>query len=250
MHKRTNELFTLNPGEIQLYYTCLDTVMDKGFADQCRRILTIQEIEAIQAMTFRTKQYEHLVSRALARYVLARCCKIAPEAVKLCKNRHGKPELAKGVTSLPVRFNISHCRGVVGCAVVLDADIGLDIENKDRAVSQGLAHRFFSTSEIRLLDQADQGDRQSLFLELWTLKEAYVKAVGKGLSLGLDQFSFVFDQGRTDIRFTSPKEGISGSWHFFTLTLQNQWKVAMAVLSKGKKQPALTIHECFPFGPV
>jgi 4'-phosphopantetheinyl transferase len=217
MHKRTNALFTLNPGEIHLYYTCC------------------------------TRQHEHLVSRALARHVLARCCKIAPEAVRFSKNRHGKPKLAKGVTLLPVRFNISHCRGVVGCAVVLDADIGLDIENKDRSVNQGLACRFFSTSEIRLLDQADQGVRQALFLDLWTLKEAYVKAVGKGLSLGLDRFSFVFDQGRPDIRFNSPKDGISGVWYFFTLMLQNQWKVAMAVLSKEKKQPAVTIHECFPF---
>ncbi|MCF8112492.1 MAG: 4'-phosphopantetheinyl transferase superfamily protein [Desulfotignum sp.] len=240
-------LFDLNPGEIHFYYICLDKVKDKGVMDQSRRILSREEIETIQAMGCHKKQYQGFVTRALARHVLAGCCHIEPAAVRFSKNRHGKPELAKQTSSLPVKFNLSHCQGLVGCAVALDANIGLDIEKKNRIVNQDLAGRFFSKPEILALKQLNSKARQDLFLDLWTLKEAYVKAVGKGLSLGLDQFSFVFDQGRPEIVFESEKQVVPGIWHFFTRTLLNRWKIAMAVLSKEKERPAVNIHECTGF---
>ncbi|MCA1792533.1 MAG: 4'-phosphopantetheinyl transferase superfamily protein [Desulfobacteraceae bacterium] len=111
-----------------------------------------------------------------------------------------------------------------------------------------MAGRFFSPLDIRQLEQAgDTGAKQELFVDLWTLKEAYVKAVGKGLSLGLDQFSFFFDQGIPKIRFASTGAADPGTWHFFAFSLLDHYKVAVGVSSMAKQRPVVHIHECIPF---
>ncbi len=240
--------FSLQPGDVHLYYTCLDKVRDRALIDQYHHILSPEEFEALQKIKSAAKRHESLVTKALSRYVLSRCCGVAPEAVRFCVNRHGKPALLPSVTPLPIRFNLSHCKGLVGCAVAWEADVGLDIEDQNRCVNLNLARRFFSESEIMQLEKIrDAGAKQALFLQLWTLKEAYVKAVGKGLSLGLDHFSFVFDKGRPDIRFSPERPATPGIWHFFTATLLARYTVAVGAESLYKQRPDVHLYACIPF---
>ena len=96
----------------------------------------------------------------------------------------GKPELSNA--TLPLRFNLSHNDELIICAVCLNKDIGCDIENLSRNINvNAIAKRFFSASEYQLIK-----DQPSTFFEYWTLKEAFVKATGLGISQGLDTFSF------------------------------------------------------------
>ena len=242
---------TLQHGNVHLYYTCLDKIRDRALIDQYHRILSPAESETISKIRSEKKRLESLVTKALARYVLSRCCRIAPEAVRFCVNRHGKPALLPGVTPLPVRFNLSHCTGLVGCVVARDADVGLDMEDQHRCVNLNLVRRFFSEPEIMQLEKIrDAGAKQALFLQLWTLKEAYVKAVGKGLSLGLDHFSFVFDKGRPDIRFSSERPAPPGIWHFFTATLLDRYTVAVGAGSMHRQRPDVHLYACIPFDSI
>ena len=243
--------FSLQPGDVHLYYTALDKVRDQALTSQYYRILSRKECETITKIRSAEKRHESLVTKALARFVLSHSCRIAPEAVRFCVNPHGKPALLPGVSSVPVRFNLSHCPGLAGCVMTLDADIGLDMEAQNRCVNLDLARRFFSLPEIMQLEKIqDSGARQALFLKLWTLKEAYVKAVGKGLSMGLDKFSFVFDQDRPEIRFVSEKAETTGIWHFFTFTLQDRFTAAAAIRSGRKKRPVIHVHACIPFDSI
>jgi len=243
--------FSLQPDNIHLYYTCLDKIRDQRLIDQYHRILSPAESETISNIRSEKKRHESLVTKALARFVLSRCCRIAPEAVQYCVNRHGKPALMPGVTPLPVRFNLSHCKGLAGCAVAWDADVGIDMEDQHRGVNLNLARRFFSEPEIMQLEKIkDTAGRQALFLQLWTLKEAYIKAVGKGLSMGLDKFSFFFDQGRPDIRFVSEKAINDKIWHFFSLTLLDRYTAAAGVRSGHLKRPDIHVYACIPFDSI
>lgn len=243
--------FFLQPGNIHLYYTCLEKVRDRALIDQYHRILSPAESETISKIKSEKKRHESLVTKALARFVLSRCCRVAPEAVRFCVNRHGKPALLSGVTPLPVFFNLSHCPGLVGCAVALDADVGIDMEDQNRRVNLNLARRFFSEPEIMQLEKIkDTAGRQAMFLQLWTLKEAYIKAVGKGLSLGLDHFSFVFDQGRPDIRFSPEGPAPPGIWHFFTATLLDRFTVAVGAGSRHRQRPDVHHYACIPFDSI
>ncbi len=243
--------FFLQPGDVHLYYTCLEQVRNQVLTDLYYRILSLEERETVRKIKSAEKRHENLVTKALARFVLARYCGMEPEAVRFAKGPHGKPALLPGISPLPVRFNLSHCKGLAGCAVTLDADIGLDMEHQNRCVNLDLARRFFSQPEIMQLEKTqDPGGRKALFLKLWTLKEAYVKAVGKGLSMGLDQFSFDFDRGRPEIRFLSEQAETAGTWHFFSFTLLDRCTAAAGVRSVRKKRPVIHVHACIPFDTI
>jgi 4'-phosphopantetheinyl transferase len=96
----------------------------------------------------------------------------------------GKPEIKDNTTGL--RFNLSHNDELIVCAICLNNDIGCDVENLSRKINvNAIAKRFFSTQEAQLI-AADPGR----FFEYWTLKEAFVKATGLGISQGLETFSF------------------------------------------------------------
>jgi 4'-phosphopantetheinyl transferase len=104
---------------------------------------------------------------------------------------HGKPEIDPAQNRDRLRFNLSHTRGLAACAVAVDRDVGLDVEALDNVLDgHAVANRYFAAAEVELLLGIDAGSRSDAFVRLWTLKEAYVKATGRGLSCRLDSFSF------------------------------------------------------------
>ena len=79
-----------------------------------------------------------------------------------------------------------------------------------------------------MLDACDAAERPTRFIELWTLKEAYVKAIGHGLSHPLDRFGFAFDSER-GIRFTAPPDEHAAQWTFALLAPSVRHRLAVAV---------------------
>ncbi|XP_022633879.1 uncharacterized protein LOC106755142 isoform X3 [Vigna radiata var. radiata] len=134
-----------------------------------------------------------LLARALVRTTLARYqtnCQIDPKSLKFRKNNYGKPELdwqyADDWSRPPLHFNISHTSSLIACGVTVGSAIGIDVEEKQRRLKNdtlAFAQRFFSPLEIEMLTHiVDPELRLQELIKLWTLKEAYVKALGKGFS--------------------------------------------------------------------
>ncbi|MBI1321575.1 4'-phosphopantetheinyl transferase superfamily protein [bacterium] len=137
----------------------------------------------------------HLTARLMTRTVLSRCEPgISPRQWKFRPGPHGKPEIAGPEMeshSGKWHFNVTHTEGVVVLAVAQGSPVGVDVERVDRPSDfEGLARRFFAQEEAAAIAAADQGQRAALFYRIWTLKEAYVKAIGKGLAHPLDAFWF------------------------------------------------------------
>ncbi|HEV2552061.1 MAG TPA: 4'-phosphopantetheinyl transferase superfamily protein [Stellaceae bacterium] len=105
-----------------------------------------------------------------------------------------KPELEPPVGMPVLRFNLTHTRGLVGCALVDGCDIGIDAEQMDasRPLLE-LAEHYFAEAEITQLRAADGASRAISFYRFWTLKEAIIKAIGEGLSLPLKRFAFTLE---------------------------------------------------------
>ncbi len=179
---------------------------------------------------------------AFLKQVLARCTGNRAEAVRFTQNRYGKPELAPDVTDLPVRFNLSHTGKLAVCAVTLSYDIGVDIEHLERPVNLSIAERFFSNQEAETLDRADASLKQPLFVRFWTLKEAYAKATGRGLAIGLDRFSFVLDLPEIRIAFHSPGQDNPEFWQFFQFSPVPGYLAALAVNKKNSPPLTLSVH--------
>lgn len=102
---------------------------------------------------------------------------------RILREEMGKPYLL----GTDLQFSLSHCKGMAVCALGDHTPIGVDCEAL-RTVRPRVAKRCFSDSELRQLEQSDQPDL--LFTRLWTLKESFVKAIGRGISYPMKSISF------------------------------------------------------------
>lgn len=153
----------------------------------------LSENERVRHARFRFESDRdiYLVAHALVRRMLARVAGAAPESFEFVAGEHGRPEISAPAVASAVRFNLSHTHGLVACAVTRDADIGVDVEYVERRVEvMAVADHVFSLAEVAGLQSLSGEAQRERFFELWTLKEAYIKAIGKGLSAPLRAITF------------------------------------------------------------
>lgn len=126
----------------------------------------------------------HLVGELLARYAInAITGTWTNEPFNV--NEKGKPQVNE---YLDIHFNITHSGSWVVVATS-NVPVGVDVE-KIRKVPEGVAYRFFSESEKHWLSTAlTEDDKANIFFTLWTLKESFLKAIGKGLTKSLSTFT-------------------------------------------------------------
>ena len=106
------------------------------------------------------------------------------------KTEQGKPYFA----DFPdLHFNLSHAEGITSC-IIENRECGIDCE-KVREYRPNVMKRAFSVKEREMIENAPESERDLLFFTLWTLKEAYIKAIGKGLSYPLNEAEFIIEDG-------------------------------------------------------
>lgn len=196
-----------------------------------RAMLTDEELARTDRYRFARDRRTSLVTRALVRTTLSRYCDVPPERWRFRANEHGRPEVASPATSL--RFNVSHTEGLVVCLIGRGRELGVDAESlgQDRRWLD-LAARFFAPAEARALREAPAGLRPLRFLEYWTLKESYVKARGRGLTLPLSGFRFDLPAPGSEaihIRLTPAVDDDPARWQFSLDRLGADHVVATAI---------------------
>lgn len=131
-----------------------------------------------------------IVARAMMRAILGRYLKLSPEELRFDYSFYGKPTLAGDFGAHTLCFNLSHSNGLSLLAVTLGRRIGIDLEYvRAEMASEEIAERLFSTGEVRALRQLPRERQTEAFFNCWTRKEAYIKAIGEGLSFPLDRFT-------------------------------------------------------------
>jgi 4'-phosphopantetheinyl transferase len=161
-----------------------------------------------------------LLSRALLRTLVGRYLDVEPRSIELATGPHGKPRLRGSDGSHGLVFNASHTgrKGVL--ALAFDGDLGIDVEDWRRVGNvAGLLRRCFADSERAHWESLEPSCQQAELFRFWTLKEAYCKAVGRGLALGLKRC--VFDCTGSHPRLTKqPADcGDPEDWHFAELAM-------------------------------
>lgn len=142
------------------------------------------------------QQHSHahfLLAQCLKEYGVDYICDVTP----LNYGSHGKPFLANRPD---LHFNISHADGIAA-AMVSDFECGIDCE-RIRPFKPRVMLRAYSKDEQTAVNSAPQNQRDFLFFRLWTLKEAYIKAIGTGLSYPMKNAAFAFEDGKifTDLQ--------------------------------------------------
>lgn len=154
---------------------------------------TLSEAECQRANRFR---FEHdrndfVVARGILRSLLGTYLNLEPAQVQFVYSDRGKPGLANPKSG--IQFNVSHSNGRALYAVGRDRLVGVDLEcHRPLADLGALAKRFFSQRESQVLTRLDASQQPNAFFQLWTCKEAYLKATGQGLA-GLDQAELHLD---------------------------------------------------------
>ncbi|ACN17368.1 Ffp [Desulforapulum autotrophicum HRM2] len=238
------EDIVLKPGEVHFFYTLDDEIQSPLLLDKYREISSSKEKIKIDRYRFGRDQRTCLVTRGLLRFVLSRYTQIPPQSLGFRENDFGKPSLKPGITDIPIQFNLSHSKGLTACAVVLESQIGIDVEDISRKVDLKIARRFFSKQESEYLGKTIE---KETFFDFWTLKESYIKAKGKGLSIPLNKFSFTISQDRTDICFDASYDDNPDNFIFFRFPLLKKFKVAITVEAPKNEGCELRVYHCIPF---
>jgi len=183
----------LHAGEVQLWLAPLPMIHDAELLERYPALLSADETARLHRFHFPKDKHRYLVTRALVRAVLSFYADISPSEWRFASNYYGRPSISnEGGAVRDLHFNTSHSSDLVVCAVRKSGSIGVDTENLDRTIpSEGL-DRYFSDFEQAALRAVPPGRRTLRFLELWTLKESYIKAREIGLSLPLSEFGFEF----------------------------------------------------------
>lgn len=209
------------------------------------RVLSAEERVQVERIRFAEPRDQRLITRALARYVLSHYLPaVEPAAWRFDRTELGKPSIAADMPpeTRALHFNLAHTQGLVIMAVSRLAHLGVDVERITDQVPMDVARRYFTAREMAAMEALPEADRARRFQRLWTLKEAYLKAVGSGIQGGLD--SMTFDCDAQFLRFEHESDPDAARWQFHEMTLDGTWLLALACLDRESSRPAtLTLRE-------
>ncbi|MCC7380623.1 MAG: 4'-phosphopantetheinyl transferase superfamily protein [Deltaproteobacteria bacterium] len=243
----------LAPDEIHVWYLLPSEASHPSLLERYRALLTAEEQDRTQRYVFAKNQVEHLLTRALARTVLARYVGAEPRELRFSRTELGRPELVSpGAPGLA--FNLANTEGLIICAVARDRSIGVDAEWLERSgQTVEIAEQYFSKREIAELRSLPVGHQRRRFFDYWTLKEAYIKARGIGLGLPLDRFSFLLGASRAtsapvriEIAIEPELGDRSERWWFEQLDLSPSHKIAVAATRAPTETLRLVIRRTVP----
>jgi 4'-phosphopantetheinyl transferase len=202
--------------EIDLWFVEPDAIDSAPLLAEYHALLTVQERERGEQFRFARHRHAYLVTRALARVVLARCVGLPPQALRFGVNLYGRPFLQQ-VPNLS--FNITHTDALIALAIAYEGEIGVDVEQLGTGrATQNMAEHFFAPAEAAALRELDPSRWDETFFAYWTLKEAYIKACGIGLSLPMDRFEFDLRRAGAIGFRPAPRRVLDSSPYFWLLT--------------------------------
>lgn len=159
-----------------------------------RSLLSDDEKSRSERISDARNHRQYLAAHILLHLMLSHFSNVKAADWHFVDGPHGRPEPGPGIESQGLRFNLSHARGMVACAVTLQDDIGIDVEWMERCNDlAGIAEKKFAAQEAAYFSAASEEDRARIFFSFWTLKEAYIKAIGRGLLEPLNGFAFALE---------------------------------------------------------
>ena len=172
------------PNEVHVWFADIDRASD---AD--RQVLSLDERTRADRFRFERDRDRFTAARATLRRMLAFYLGDEPRRYEFGYGEQGKPFLAGTFAASRLEFNLAHAQGLAAYAFGSGRRVGVDIEVvRPMADADEIAGRFFSAREAEDLRGVRAEEKSGAFFNVWTRKEAFVKAVGEGLSYPLDRF--------------------------------------------------------------
>ena len=180
--------FTLSNNEVHVWRASLD--QNEATMAGLWELLTTEERRRAQRYCFQKGRRQFVVARGVLRRIIALYTELHPATLTLTSNRYGRPSLSSDSNPAELEFNLSHSGNLVLYAFSRGRAVGIDIEAVRKEIATlNIAENFFSPDEVAALKAVPADMRTAAFFNCWTRKEAFIKAVGEGLSYPLHNFS-------------------------------------------------------------
>jgi 4'-phosphopantetheinyl transferase len=208
--------------------------LNQNRMERLERMLSADERERAERFVFARDKRRFVVGRAVLRMMLANYLELKPECIRFSYGTEGKPFLAQGIER-NLSFNLTNCEDLALAAFSIDREVGIDLERLDREIEvEEIAAQFFTPGEVAAIRALRPEFRHLRFFEFWTRKEAYIKALGYGLSVPLNEFDVASILGRpgfcangSSVRWSmrqfAPEPGYVGALMVSADTVRIRW---------------------------
>lgn len=214
----------LNPHTVGVRWLLLHRLEPSIYPIFCD-VLNDTERHRAGRFVFDQDRRAYIAAHALKRLLIGEACNVNPRQLRFTGGPFGKPELAADQNERALQFSISHCSTMVTVAVSLNTAVGIDVERCDMNWTE-LAESAFSALEIASWQGTPEPCRARGLASTWTLKEAFVKATGAGLSQPLDTL-LVTARGRS-IGFAAKEACEPRDWTFCQIIPDENHVIALA----------------------
>jgi 4'-phosphopantetheinyl transferase len=215
-------------------------VQEQAVTDGCLNVLGHQEHHRLQSIQHPHTASMYGFSHAFTRVVLSSYePSISPVQWRWVYGTHGKPYVDMSYHGLekPLFFNLSHTQGCVVCVVSRDVEVGVDVENiSHEHPFEALAQRYFAEAEAEHVASVSVSEKARVFYTYWTLKEAYLKACGMGLTMPLRKCVIPWqEEACWCVLESSAAQGLPGAV-LFKSVLGSSHRMAVACVSESSVQ--------------
>ena len=193
--------------------------------------LSPTELERAARFHFERDRNRFVAGRAILRTTLSRCLETKPQALEFVYGPQGKPSLAGSFASRGLNFNLAHSEDLALLAVTRVGSVGVDIE-RIRPIPdvEQLVARFFSERESAAFQKLPNDQKPAAFFNLWTRKEAWLKATGEGIGHLLNRVEVSFLPGEPARLLAFPRESDAATpWTLHALAPAAGFAGALAV---------------------
>lgn len=226
-----SEIIPIDMSQAHLWLIAPERVTDADLLSSLFEFLSFEERLQQNKYLFKKDRHQYLVAHAFLRLCLSQYIDVKSDQWTFHKNRYGKPYTDCLINGLPLKFNLSHTNGLVACIITVQHEVGVDVEYVVRdETRREIAERYFSPEEYHDMSLLSPEGQDKKFYDYWTLKEAYIKAIGRGLYMPLDAFFFKFeDNSRIKISFRDTVNNQSDQWIFYLHELEQKFMCAVAI---------------------
>ncbi len=206
-------------------------------------LLDVKEKSKAVKFKFEKDLRTYIVSHGAMREILSLYLETRLRNIEFETNSYGKPFLRGGKKD--ICFNLSHSHELALLAITKSRRIGVDIEFiRPEFAAEAIAEHIFSPLEIEVLRNLPKALQTRAFFDCWTRKEAFIKAVGKGLSYPLKDFSVAFSPFEKPGLVAHENTAVTiENWQIIELEIGGNYAAAMAIEAR-KRETKLFIWNC------
>ena len=217
----------LLPQEIHVWKISLPS--PESWLPKLWKVLNAEEHQRAKRYKTQTLRDTFVTARGTLRLILQRYLHTDAAHIQFASETHGKPYITDQATSPPITFNLSHSAELALLAIAANRQIGIDIEHDRRTTNYpGMINRICSPQEQVFFKDLPPEEQQKMFLTCWTRKEAYVKALGQGITFSLKSITVSLDKSMPpEILQVEGKENEALRWSMCELYPNPEYTAAL-----------------------